>query len=173
VLTHRRATGSLRDFPGAEWIVDPDQILERDCDILIPAAMEHQIRRDNAPRIRARLIAEGANGPIAAEADAILSDAGCVVIPDIYANAGGVVVSYFEWVKNLHHMSFERLTRRHERMTNRRLVRAMEGLAGRSIEAPLAEWASIPVQMRFTKAFQRTLIERLTRTTYELAKHVG
>ncbi|MDJ0869566.1 MAG: Glu/Leu/Phe/Val dehydrogenase [Myxococcota bacterium] len=132
VLEHRRETGSLRGFPGARELDDPLEVLELDCDVLIPAALEHQITRENAGRIRAAVIAEGANGPVDAEADAILREAGRIVLPDIYANAGGVVVSYFEWVKNLSHISFERLTRRYQQMANRRLLGLLEEWVGRA-----------------------------------------
>jgi glutamate dehydrogenase (NAD(P)+) len=78
-----------------------DELLTSAVDVLIPSALEHQIRADNAPHVRARMIVEGANGPTTREADAILSDMGVIVVPDILANAGGVVVSYFEWVQAL------------------------------------------------------------------------
>ncbi len=86
--------------PGVE-IVTNEELLECDVDVLIPAALEHQIRGDNAARIRARFIVEGANGPTTREADEILNDRGVVVVPDILANAGGVAVSYLEWVQDL------------------------------------------------------------------------
>jgi glutamate dehydrogenase (NAD(P)+) len=88
------------DAPGLHHITN-DELLTSDVDVLIPAALEHQIRADNAPHVRARIIVEGANGPTTREADAILSDMGVIVVPDILANAGGVVVSYFEWVQAL------------------------------------------------------------------------
>ena len=97
---HVAETGTVAGFPGADAISNAD-ILEQPCDILIPAAVASQIREDNADRIRASLIAEGANGPTTPEADVILKDRGVTVIPDILANAGGVVVSYFEWVQGL------------------------------------------------------------------------
>jgi glutamate dehydrogenase (NAD(P)+) len=97
---HARATGGVGGFPGSEPISNED-LLTLDCDVLVPAALGHVLTRDNAPRIKARYIVEGANGPCTAEADQILVDRGIVCIPDIYANAGGVTVSYFEWVQNL------------------------------------------------------------------------
>jgi glutamate dehydrogenase (NAD(P)+) len=126
LLEHRRESGGLLGFPGAEDLVSADAALELDCDILIPAAIEHVITRENAPRIRARVIVEAANGPVDADADAILREAGKMVVPDIYANAGGVVVSYFEWVKNLSHISYERMTRRYQQMANDRLLHILQ-----------------------------------------------
>jgi len=102
VLEHKRRTGSVINFPDAE-AVSNEELLELPCDILVPAALENQITEENASRIKARLIAEAANGPTTPEADQILYDRGVVLLPDIYANAGGVTVSYFEWVQSLQH----------------------------------------------------------------------
>ena len=96
---YRQRNGSVLGFPGAE-AVDPDELLLRECEILIPAAMENVITSRNADRIRARIVAEGANGPTTAVADEILADKRIFVIPDILANAGGVTASYFEWVQD-------------------------------------------------------------------------
>src|SRR5690606_23425874 len=100
LLAHKQRTGSVRGFPGSRE-VPPEEFLTIPCDILVPAAMENQITADNAPRIRARIVVEAANGPTTPEADAILYKRGITVIPDILASAGGVTVSYFEWVQNL------------------------------------------------------------------------
>ena len=121
---HMRATGGVKDFPGATFEPNSARALELDCDILIPAAMEAVIHVGNAGAIRARLIVEAANGPITAEADAILRARGVVIVPDLYANAGGVTVSYFEWVKNLGHISFGRMERRQEEARHRILDQA-------------------------------------------------
>ena len=126
---HLNATGGVRNFPGATFSEDGRGALENDCEILIPAAMESVIRDDNAPRIKARLIIEAANGPVTDEADQILKQRGVVIIPDMYANAGGVTVSYFEWVKNLSQISLGRLERRHEEARNRALVAELERLS--------------------------------------------
>ena len=96
----KREHGTLRDFPGAT-VIDPDDLLELECDLLAPCALEQVITAENADRIRAQIICEGANGPITPEADEILEEKGILVLPDILANAGGVVVSYFEWVQGL------------------------------------------------------------------------
>jgi glutamate dehydrogenase (NAD(P)+) len=100
VQRYKRRTGSVAGFPGGERISN-DELLELDCEILIPAALEGQITTENAGRIRARIIAEAANGPTTPEADKILYDRGILLLPDIFANAGGVTVSYFEWVQAL------------------------------------------------------------------------
>jgi glutamate dehydrogenase (NAD(P)+) len=100
VLQHVQKTGGIPGFPGAEP-VDKAALLELPCDILVPAAIEGQITRLNADRIKAKLIVEGANGPTTPDADEILNDRGVLILPDILANAGGVIVSYFEWVQDL------------------------------------------------------------------------
>ena len=109
VVEHRSRTGSILGFPGATSIVHSPDALELDCDVLIPAATENQLTAANAARVKARIVLEGANGPTTPEADEIFQARGTRVIPDIYANAGGVVVSYFEWLKNLSHVRFGRL----------------------------------------------------------------
>jgi glutamate dehydrogenase (NAD(P)+) len=127
VMAHRKETGSILGFPGAEDIPDSKQALELDCDVLIPAALENQIHDQNAPRIQAKIIAEAANGPTSADADVILGEKGVTVLPDTYLNAGGVTVSYFEWVKNLSHLRFGRMEKRHDEQAFRRLIDAVEG----------------------------------------------
>lgn len=122
--------GSFKDYRGATFIEDGSELLESECDILIPAAMESVINLSNADRIRAPLVIEAANGPITAGADAILRKKGVVVIPDLYANAGGVTVSYFEWVKNLSHIRFGRMQRREEEARHRMLIEELEKVAG-------------------------------------------
>lgn len=106
--------GGVRGFKDATFVEKADSVLELECDILIPAATEGVIHPGNAKKIKAPLIIEAANGPITAKADAILQKRGTVIIPDMYANAGGVTVSYFEWVKNLSHIRFGRMQRRQE-----------------------------------------------------------
>jgi glutamate dehydrogenase (NAD(P)+) len=114
---HMQRTGSLHGFAGAEEEVDADMaasFMEKDCDVLILAAMEKALNSTNARRIKAKLVAEGANGPTTPDAELILAEKGVVVLPDMLMNAGGVSVSYFEWLKNLSHVGFGRLTRRWE-----------------------------------------------------------
>ncbi len=121
--------GGIKGFPDAKLVSDGAAIMEEDCDILIPAAMEGVINLSNAERIRAPLIIEAANGPITAGADEILRNKGTVVIPDMFANAGGVTVSYFEWVKNLSHIRFGRMQRRAEEARHQLLVDELERLS--------------------------------------------
>ena len=111
-IKHRQKTGSIRNFPGAKTIKNPKAVLEVRCDILIPAALENQITLENAKRIKCKILAEGANGPTTNGAEDILLKKGILVIPDIYLNAGGVTVSYFEWGKNLTHMRYGRMQKR-------------------------------------------------------------
>jgi glutamate dehydrogenase (NAD(P)+) len=121
--------GTIKGYPSATFEENGAGFLEIDCDILIPAAMEGVIHRGNADRIKAPLIIEAANGPITFGADEILRAKGIVIIPDMYANAGGVTVSYFEWVKNLSHIRFGRMQRRAEEARSRLLVEELERLS--------------------------------------------
>jgi glutamate dehydrogenase (NAD(P)+) len=132
VKRHLAATGGLAGFPGATYSADGSAALELPCDILIPAAMEGVINLSNAARIQAPLILEAANGPITFGADEILRQKGTVIIPDMYANAGGVTVSYFEWVKNLSHIRFGRMQRRAEEARHALLVTELERLSADS-----------------------------------------
>ena len=111
-------------------IDDPRAALELDCDILIPAAVENQITEENAARIKARIVLEGANGPTTPEGDAILNERGVLVVPDVFANAGGVIVSYFEWLNNLSHVKFGRLERRYLARAETRLLDVVEKSTG-------------------------------------------
>ena len=122
-------TGSVRDYPGATFVEEGAKLLEAECDILIPAAMEGAIHLGNADRIQAPLIIEAANGPVTFGADEILRKKGTLIIPDMYANAGGVTVSYFEWVKNLSHIRFGRMQRRAEETRHELLVNELERLS--------------------------------------------
>jgi len=122
---HMNTGAPLSEFLGGT-VSNPDPTaIEDDCDILIPAAMEGVIHADNAKEIKAKLIIEAANGPVTATADKILREKGVFIIPDMYANAGGVTVSYFEWVKNIGHIRFGRLQRRNQEAKNRELIQAL------------------------------------------------
>jgi len=133
IFQHRKATGSILNFPGAQNLKQSSDALELACDILIPAALENQIHEGNAANIKARIIGEAANGPVTAEAEEILNQKGIMVIPDIYLNAGGVTVSYFEWLKNLSHVRFGRLGKRFDETLNNNIISAVEEMTGRSL----------------------------------------
>ncbi len=133
LMRHRKETGSILDFPGATNLARREDGLELECDILIPAALENQITHENAPRIKAKIIGEAANGPITAAAEDILQEMGVLVVPDVYINAGGVTVSYFEWLKNLSHVRFGRMEKRFEQAAYDRLLKFVEAETGRSL----------------------------------------
>lgn len=135
VVAHRKATGSILNFPGAKNLSRNNEALELDCDILIPAALENVINGENAPHIKAKIIGEAANGPLTPEADEILAQKGALVIPDMYLNAGGVTVSYFEWLKNLSHVRYGRLEKRFTENQNGLIIDQLEQLTGQQIPA--------------------------------------
>jgi glutamate dehydrogenase (NAD(P)+) len=131
VFQHRKATGSLLNFPGATNLENSGAALELECDILIPAALENQITAENAGKIKAKMIGEAANGPVSADAEPILAQKGIIVVPDMYLNAGGVTVSYFEWLKNLSHVRFGRLTKRFEENSAHDILKMVEEMTGK------------------------------------------
>jgi glutamate dehydrogenase (NAD(P)+) len=133
VVAHRSETGSILDFPGADNLPNTRAALELECDILVPAALENQLTSENAARIEAKIVAEAANGPTTAEADSILREKGVMILPDVYLNAGGVTVSYFEWIKNLSHIRFGRMEKRFEEQSARRLLTAVEDMTGKQL----------------------------------------
>jgi glutamate dehydrogenase (NAD(P)+) len=133
LLEYRKATGSVKNFPGTKFISDTHKALELECDILIPAALENQITEHNAANIKAKIIAEAANGPVTPEAEKILIKKGVLLIPDMYINAGGVTVSYFEWIKNLSHIRFGRLQKRFDEASNRNIIETIERLTGKKV----------------------------------------
>ncbi len=126
---HITAEGSPKGFAGGTFVEDGASLLEKECDILIPAALEGVINLNNADKIQTKLIIEAANGPVTAGADEILRNKGTVIIPDMYANAGGVTVSYFEWVKNLSHIRFGRMGRRQEESRHQLIVDELERIS--------------------------------------------
>jgi glutamate dehydrogenase (NAD(P)+) len=133
VARFQDVTGSILGFPGAKTIDDSETVLEQDCDILIPAALENQITGENAGRIRAKIIAEAANGPVDFEGEQILRTRGILMIPDLYLNAGGVTVSYFEWLKNRAGVSFGRILARHEEIIKTEILEQMESMTGQLV----------------------------------------
>ncbi len=130
VVSHRNETGSILNFPGAITHQNPTDVLELECDILIPAALENQITSENTDRIKAKIIAEAANGPTTFEANESLSKRGVMIIPDTYLNAGGVTVSYFEWLRNLSHVRFGRMGKRFEESMQTSMLKAIEKITG-------------------------------------------
>jgi len=145
VMAHRRETESILGFPGAQDLPDRLSALELECDILVPAALENQITDENVGRIRAKIVAEGANGPVTSAASDELYRRGVMIIPDMYLNAGGVTVSYFEWLKNLSHVRFGRMEKRFEERAYRKLLSAVENLTGKHFsEEELAVFATGP-----------------------------
>lgn len=133
LLDFRKETGSIMGFPGSTALANNLAALELECDILVPAALENQITPENAPRIKAKIIAEAANGPITAAADPILIEKGIMVLPDFYINAGGVTVSYFEWLKNLSHHRFGRLENRFQHNAFEGIMNKVEEMTGKTI----------------------------------------
>ena len=133
LIAHRKETGSIMDFEGATNLPNREDALELECDILIPAALENQITAKNASRIKAKIIGEAANGPVTANAESILEEKGIMIIPDVYINAGGVTVSYFEWLKNLSHVRFGRMGKRFEQGAYDRILNIIEKETGRSL----------------------------------------
>jgi glutamate dehydrogenase (NAD(P)+) len=169
VLQHRRETGSILDFPGARNIDNSAEALELECDVLIPAALERQITAENAPRVQARIVAEAANGPVDPDGERILLERGVFLIPDIFLNSGGVTASYFEWVKNLSHISFARMTKRQQEISNRRFIEMMEQVPWRRFS--LSERESLtegPNEIDFVY----TALEETITVAYEQIRNV-
>jgi glutamate dehydrogenase (NAD(P)+) len=133
VFEHRKSTGSILNFPGAKNFSKNTDALEYDCDILIPAALENVINGDNAPNVKAKIIGEGANGPLTPDADEVFAQKGTLVVPDMYLNAGGVTVSYFEWLKNLSHVRYGRMEKRFTENMNMHILGQIEELTGRNV----------------------------------------
>lgn len=134
LIEFRKKTGSIVNFPGATTIANTTEALELDCDILIPAALENVINGENAPRVKAKIIAEAANGPLTPEADEVFAAKGVLVVPDMFLNAGGVTVSYFEWLKNLSHVRYGRLEKRFTENLNTNILGQMEFLSGKKVK---------------------------------------
>ncbi|SHJ15294.1 Glu/Leu/Phe/Val family dehydrogenase [Wenxinia saemankumensis] len=169
-----RSHGTIKGYPEASLVEDGAGYLEADCDILIPAALEGVIHRDNADRVKAPLIIEAANGPITARGDEILRRKGTVIIPDMYANAGGVTVSYFEWVKNLSHIRFGRMQRRAEETQHHMIVDELERL---SADKGLGWTLSEGFKSRYLKGsgeleLVRSGLDDTMRTAYQAMREV-
>lgn len=140
VFNHRKETGSILNFPGATNFAKNSDALEMECDILIPAALENVINGDNAPHVKAKLIGEAANGPLTPDADDVLNKKGVLVVPDMYLNAGGVTVSYFEWLKNLSHVRYGRMEKRFNENMNAHIIGQIESLSGKNVSEKEKEY---------------------------------
>lgn len=134
---YRQENESIIGFPGSTKLNSREEGLEFECDILVPAALENVITPENAGRIKAKIIGEAANGPITSDANDELFNRGILILPDLYLNAGGVTVSYFEWIKNLSHMRFGRMDKRHEQAANTKALEIMEHLTGKKVDHSL------------------------------------
>ena len=134
LFNHRKVTGSILNFPGATNLANTSDALELECDILIPAALENVINGENAGKVKAKIIGEAANGPLTPEADDILNKKGILVVPDMFLNAGGVTVSYFEWLKNLSHVRYGRVEKRFAENMNKHIINSMETLSGKEMD---------------------------------------
>lgn len=132
---YKKKNGSLLGFPGATDIPKSEEALELECDILIPAALENVINGENAPRVKAKIIGEAANGPCTPEADEVFIQKGILCVPDMYLNAGGVTVSYFEWLKNLSHVRYGRMEKRFNENMNDKIIKQLEKLTGEKVDS--------------------------------------
>ncbi len=133
VFNHRKTTGSILNFQGSSNLNKSSDALELECDILIPAALENVINKNNAGNVKAKIIAEAANGPLTPDADEILIKKGTLVVPDMYLNAGGVTVSYFEWLKNLSHVRYGRMEKKFNENMNTHILSQIESLTGKNV----------------------------------------
>ena len=133
LIKYRKSKGTIIGFPGTKKLKDRDDWVGLECDVLIPAALESQINKSNAKKVKAKIIAEAANGPVTAAASKVLLKKGVIILPDMYANAGGVTVSYFEWLKNLSHIRFGRMEKRFDERSYTNLVNKVEMMTGKTI----------------------------------------
>ena len=165
--SHISSTGGVLGYSG--YVESGLEMLESDADIIIPAAMELVITEANAKNIKAPLIIEAANGPVSAKADTILRDRGVIIIPDLYANAGGVTVSYFEWIKNLSRIRFGRMQRRADESRYGALIEGIEGMTGQSFPDELARRA---INGGAEIDLVRSGLEDTMRSTYDVISEV-
>ena len=134
---YQQDKSTILGFPNTEKIESSSDLLTYDCDILIPAALENAITLKNVDNVKAKIICEAANGPISYRADQKLKDRGAVIIPDIYANAGGVTVSYFEWIRNISHIRMGRLNKRYEEHRGEAILKAIEQISANKLPKEL------------------------------------
>ncbi|HEU4861143.1 MAG TPA: Glu/Leu/Phe/Val dehydrogenase [Chitinophagaceae bacterium] len=140
VFQYKKKNGSIKNFPNTKFIATSAEALEIECDILIPAALENVINGENAPRVKAKIIGEGANGPLTPEADEVFIKTGTLVVPDMYLNAGGVTVSYFEWLKNLSHVRYGRMEKRFTENLNAHILGTIEDLTTKKVSSRQREF---------------------------------
>ena len=133
VFQYKKKNGTIKNFPNTTFVPTSAEALELECDILIPAALENVINGENAPRVKAKIIGEGANGPLTPEADEVFVNKGTLVVPDMYLNAGGVTVSYFEWLKNLSHVRYGRMEKRFTENLNAHILGTIEELTTKKV----------------------------------------
>ena len=133
VFQYKKKNGTIKNYPNTKFIPTSAEALELECDILIPAALENVINGENAPRVKAKIIGEGANGPLTPEADEVFVKKGTLVVPDMYLNAGGVTVSYFEWLKNLSHVRYGRMEKRFTENLNAHILGTIEELTTKKV----------------------------------------
>ena len=170
-LDHFHEHGSLLGFPGATDVEDGAALLEADCDVLVPAAIENVITVANADRIQAKILAEAANGPTTAAAAETLLKRGVLILPDMYLNAGGVTVSYFEWLKNLSHVRMGRMGRRLEEASNRKILQAVAGLTGAHFdEATLTSAAAGGREADFVRSGLEDTMINAHQASFEVAR---
>ena len=131
LMEYKKETGSIKGFKGTKTLKTNKSVLEVNCDILIPAALENQLNEENAKRIKAKIIGEAANGPTTSAAHEIIKERGALIIPDNYLNAGGVTVSYFEWLKNIQHVRFGRMGKRFEENSYKKILSVIETISDR------------------------------------------
>ena len=169
----RKENGSFKNYPGATFLENTRAALELPCDILVPAALENQITSENAKRIQAKIIGEGANGPTTYKAAEELHKKGVLVIPDLYLNAGGVTVSYFEWLKNLSHIQFGRMQKRFEEGSNRKILSKVEELTGKVLDPEEAKYLTEgPSELALVNSgLEETMIEAYRSIREIQAKH--
>ena len=140
VFQYKKKNGTMKNFPNTKFISTSAEALEIECDILIPAALENVINGENAPRVKAKIIGEGANGPLTPEADEVFIKTGTLVVPDMYLNAGGVTVSYFEWLKNLSHVRYGRMEKRFTENLNAHILGTIEDLTTKKVSTRQREF---------------------------------
>ncbi|XP_075229582.1 glutamate dehydrogenase, mitochondrial-like [Lycorma delicatula] len=165
--------GSIKGFPGCKEVIPSSDLLYEKCDILVPAAREKVITADNASKIQAKIIAEGANAPITPAGDKILQSKTCLVIPDIYCNAGGVTVSYFEWLKNINHVSFGKLSFGHEKEMTDLLLDSVSSSLKSGLGQDIKVTISKEMENRMKAASEKTIVQSsLAYTMHKCAREL-